>query len=116
MSALARPAASSEHRVVLEANGLTRHYSVRRGVLRASAILRAVDGVSLSLRRGDTLAVVGESGSGKSTLARVITMIEPPTAGTLLLDGHDVAKATGAERKSLRRIVQMVFQDPYGSL
>jgi dipeptide transport system ATP-binding protein len=116
MSALAQPAAPAEHRVVLEANGLTRHYSVSRGVLRASATLRAVDGVSLSLRQGDTLAVVGESGSGKSTLARVITMIEPPTAGTLLLDGQDVEKATGAERKALRRVVQMVFQDPYGSL
>jgi dipeptide transport system ATP-binding protein len=111
---LAEPPA--DKRVVLETQALTRYYPVRRGLLRGTATLRAVDGVSLSLRQGDTLAVVGESGSGKSTLARVITMIEPPTAGTLLLDGHDVSRATGAERKTLRRLVQMVFQDPYGSL
>jgi dipeptide transport system ATP-binding protein len=116
MSAAAAIAAPADKRVVLETQGLTRYYPVSRGIFRAAATLRAVDGVSLSLRQGDTLAVVGESGSGKSTLARVITMIEPPTAGTVLLDGHDVAKAGGAERKTLRRLVQMVFQDPYGSL
>jgi dipeptide transport system ATP-binding protein len=116
LAAIAEPKTPADKRVVLETQGLTRYYPVSRGLLRGSATLRAVDGVSLSLRQGDTLAVVGESGSGKSTLARVITMIEPPTAGTLMLDGRDMAKASGAERKAMRRVVQMVFQDPYGSL
>jgi dipeptide transport system ATP-binding protein len=65
---------------------------------------------------GQTLAVVGESGCGKSTLARLLTMIEPPTAGQLLIDGVDVAQADAATRRTLRRQIQIVFQNPYGSL
>ncbi len=103
-------------KVVLEARGLTRHYPIRQGLFRPSAALRAVDGISLLLQAGETLAVVGESGSGKSTLGRVVTLIEPPTAGTLRLDGQDPATADAAQRRNLRRTVQMVFQDPYGSL
>ena len=72
--------------------------------------------MSFSLQAGRTLAVVGESGSGKSTLARLLTLIENPTAGALLIDGEDVANASAAKRKRLRREVQIVFQNPYGSL
>jgi dipeptide transport system ATP-binding protein len=72
--------------------------------------------VSFALAAGRTLAVVGESGSGKSTLARQVTMIEPPTAGRLEIDGADVAHADRLQRRRLRRTVQMVFQNPYGSL
>ena len=101
---------------LLEARALTRHYRLAgRGWTRRE-VVRALDGVSFTLREGRTLAVVGESGSGKSTLARQVTMIETPTSGTLLLDGRDVAQATRAERRALRPQVQMVFQNPYASL
>ena len=78
--------------------------------------MHALDGVSFSLEAGRTLAVVGESGSGKSTLARLLTLIEPPSAGALLIEGEDVAHANHARRRRLRQDVQMVFQNPYGSL
>jgi len=93
-----------------------RHYHLSRGLLRGTALVRALDGVSFSLAPSQTLAVVGESGCGKSTLARQVTMIETPTAGALLLDGADVAHANRALRKRLRPQVQMVFQNPYASL
>jgi len=101
---------------LLEARDLARHYRVSRGYFRGHAIVRALDGVSFTLAEGRTLAVVGESGCGKSTLARQVTMVEMPTAGTLLLDGVDVAHVGAAERKRLRPQVQMVFQNPYASL
>jgi dipeptide transport system ATP-binding protein len=101
---------------VLEAHDLHRHYSVSRGVFRGHATLKAVAGTSFALDAGRTLAVVGESGCGKSTLARMITMIEKPTSGSLTLDGAEVATASDATLKALRPKVQMVFQDPYGSL
>jgi dipeptide transport system ATP-binding protein len=101
---------------VLEARGLTREYVVSRGAFRSPAVVHALDGVSFSLEAGRTLAVVGESGSGKSTLARLLTLIEPPTAGALLIEGEDVAHADHARRRRLRQDVQIVFQNPYGSL
>ena len=101
---------------VLQAQDLKREYSVSRGLFAASATLRALDGVSFGVRAGQTLAVVGESGCGKSTLARLLTMIEPPTRGTLQLVGQDVASAGAAALRTLRREVQIVFQNPYGSL
>jgi dipeptide transport system ATP-binding protein len=101
---------------VLEARDLTRDYSVSRGAFRSHATIKALAGVSFSLHAGRTLAVVGESGSGKSTLARLLTLIENPTAGSLLIDGEDVAPASAATRARLRREIQIVFQNPYGSL
>ncbi len=101
---------------VLEAQNLARDYAVGRGVFRAPATVKALAGVSFTLDAGRTLAVVGESGSGKSTLARLLTLIEPPSAGALLIEGEDVAHASPATRKRLRREIQMVFQNPYGSL
>ncbi|HSC04522.1 MAG TPA: dipeptide ABC transporter ATP-binding protein [Solirubrobacteraceae bacterium] len=101
---------------VAEARDLTRHYSIRRGLLAPPAVLKAVDGVSFSIEAGRTLAVVGESGCGKSTLARMVTLIEPPTAGELRLIGRDAVKNAPADRTPLRRAVQIVFQNPYGSL
>jgi dipeptide transport system ATP-binding protein len=100
----------------LEARGLARDYSVSRGPFLPQATVKALAGVSFSLQAGRTLAVVGESGSGKSTLARLLTLIESPTAGALLIDGEDVAHASAATRRRLRREIQMVFQNPYGSL
>ncbi|WP_125774698.1 ABC transporter ATP-binding protein [Antribacter gilvus] len=104
--------------VVLEVRDLVKHYPVRRGLIlrRTVGAVRAVDGVSLALRRGSTLGVVGESGSGKSTLARVLVGIEEPTSGQVLVDGTDVSTMSRADRRALRRDVQMVFQDPYTSL
>jgi dipeptide transport system ATP-binding protein len=101
---------------ILEARVLTRDYSVSRGAFRSRATIKALSGVSFSLQVGRTLAVVGESGSGKSTLARLLTLIENPTAGLLLIDGEDVAHASAATRQRLRREIQIVFQNPYGSL
>ena len=109
-------AATNEAPPLVQAEGLTRHYRISRGPGRGRALVRAVDGISFSLTGRKTLAVVGESGSGKSTLARLITMIEPPTGGHLRLAGTDVTAASAANRKRLRPTVQMVFQDPFGSL
>lgn len=102
--------------VVLTARDLTRHYEVSRGLFKGSAHVRALNGVSFELEAGKTLAVVGESGCGKSTLARALTLIEAPTSGSLQIDGLEVKGADKAERKQLRRDVQMVFQSPYASL
>jgi dipeptide transport system ATP-binding protein len=101
---------------VLRAEGLSRPYAVSRGWWRANATVHALDDVSFQLQAGRTLAVVGESGCGKSTLARLLTMIESPTAGRLFIDGQDVAQADAEQRRSLRQQVQIVFQNPYGSL
>jgi dipeptide transport system ATP-binding protein len=101
---------------LLETHGLERHYVVRRGWLREKGLVRALDGVSFRIDEGQTLAVVGESGCGKSTLARQVTMIERPTAGTLVVQGEDVAHADRQTLRRLRPRVQMVFQNPYASL
>jgi dipeptide transport system ATP-binding protein len=101
---------------VLQARDLTRYYEVSQGFLKGHATVRALNGVSFDLAAGRTLAVVGESGCGKSTLARQLTLIEPPTSGSLLLEGIDAAKASTAELKAMRTKVQMVFQNPYASL
>ena len=101
---------------VVEAKDLVQVYPIRRGLFREPARLYAVSGVSFAVEPGATLAVVGESGCGKSTLARMVTLIEPPTSGTLTLDGLDAVNPPAGEKKRLRRTVQLVFQNPYGSL
>lgn len=102
--------------VVLSARELTRHYEASRGLFKGHALVRALNGVSFELEAGKTLAVVGESGCGKSTLARALTLIEEPSSGSLQIAGTEVKGASKAERKQLRRDVQMVFQSPYASL
>jgi dipeptide transport system ATP-binding protein len=101
---------------VAEAVDLARHYRISRGLFAEPAILKAVDGVSFTIEPGRTLAVVGESGCGKSTLARMVTLIEPPTSGSLRLIGRDAVSPKPEDRQPLRRAVQIVFQNPYGSL
>jgi dipeptide transport system ATP-binding protein len=101
---------------VLETEALTKHYDVSGGLFRAKATVRALEGVSLSLAAGRTLAVVGESGCGKSTLARQIAMLEVPTSGTVRIGGVDATAADAQTRRALRRSVQMVFQNPFASL
>ncbi len=103
-------------KVILKADGLTRYYRVSQGMFGGNATVKALDGVGFSLAAGQTLAVVGESGCGKSTLARLLTMIEEPTAGRLVIDGHDIVGAAAATIRKLRSTVQIVFQDPYSSL
>jgi dipeptide transport system ATP-binding protein len=101
---------------VAEAHDLKRVYEIRRGPMREPARLHAVGGVSFVLSAGRTLAVVGESGCGKSTLARIVSLIEQPTEGELRLSGVDAIDPPPQERRRLRKTVQMVFQNPYGSL
>ncbi len=101
---------------VVEARDLKRVYEIRRGFMRAPDHLQAVGGVSFAVHAGKTLAVVGESGCGKSTLARMVSLIETPTSGQLRIKGVDAVTATHEERQNLRKAVQLVFQNPYGSL
>jgi dipeptide transport system ATP-binding protein len=101
---------------VVQGIDLARHYQVKRGMFGGQGTVKALAGASFELKAGRTLAVVGESGCGKSTLARLVTLIEQPTSGRLLIDGADVTAAEGERLRKLRQEVQIVFQDPYGSL
>jgi dipeptide transport system ATP-binding protein len=101
---------------ILEVRDIKRDYVVRGNFLRKDRIVHAVKGVSFSLETGKTLAIVGESGCGKSTLARMITMIDAPTAGELVIDGEKIDISKQAISPELRGKVQIVFQNPYGSL
>ncbi|GGE07548.1 peptide ABC transporter ATP-binding protein [Aureimonas endophytica] len=102
--------------MVLEAEGITVDYPLRKGFLgRGGGTFRAVDGVSLRLRRGQTIGIVGESGSGKSTLGRAILKLQP-AAGAIRFEGQEISGLDRAALRPLRREMQLVFQDPYGSL
>lgn len=101
---------------VVVANNLKQVYRISRGFLHPADHLQAVSGVSFTVHSGKTLAVVGESGCGKSTLARMVSLIESPTSGELSLGEVDVVRASVAQRQALRRTVQLVFQNPFGSL
>jgi peptide/nickel transport system ATP-binding protein len=98
---------------LLAATGLQRSFSVNAGMFRGKRLLQAVNGVDLSVERGDVLGIVGESGCGKSTLARMLLGLTPPTAGSIFLDGLDIA---ALDRRAVARRIQPVFQDPYSSL
>ncbi len=102
---------------LLRAEGLVKHFPVRRGLFgRATGAVRAVDGVSLSIRRGETLGLVGESGSGKTTTGRLVLRLVPATAGRVLFDGRSVFDLDARALRALRREMQIIFQDPYSSL
>lgn len=103
---------------LLELKDVYTYFDVTSGIIfkRRIGRVKAVDGVSLSLRAGETLGLVGESGCGKSTLARAILGITPVTSGSILLRGEDITRATGKQLQQLRRRIQMIFQDPYASL
>ena len=102
---------------ILKAEGLKKYFPVRRGFLqRIVGWIKAVDGVDLEIPSAGTLGLVGESGCGKSTLARLILKLEEPDAGTICFRGQDISKLSRAELKPYRRKMQIVFQDPYGSL
>jgi oligopeptide transport system ATP-binding protein len=103
--------------VILQAENLVKHYPIKAGVLRRTVgHVKALDGVSFELYKGETLGIVGESGCGKSTLARMLMRLEEPTAGKLTFDGVDVYSQRGSAMRRLRRDIQIVFQDPYTSL
>ncbi|TPJ60016.1 dipeptide ABC transporter ATP-binding protein [Mesorhizobium sp. B2-7-1] len=101
---------------VVEGKNIKRDYHVGGGLFRGERTVHAVKGVSFSVEKGKTLAIVGESGCGKSTLARIITLIDPATSGELFIDGNKVDIAKDGLSKEMRRKVQIVFQNPYGSL
>ncbi len=102
---------------LLKVTGLKTHFPVRGGLLsRTKAWVKAVDGVDLTVRRGQTLGLVGESGSGKTTVGRSLLRLIPHTAGTVNFDGYDVFSLGSSEMRSVRRRIQIIFQDPVGSL
>ncbi|MCK4203820.1 dipeptide ABC transporter ATP-binding protein [Brucella pituitosa] len=102
--------------IVLEARDIKRDYHVGGGLFGKPKVVHAVKGVSFKLEKGKTLAIVGESGCGKSTLARILTMIDPQTSGNLMIGGKDVNIARDGLTAEMRQKVQIVFQNPYGSL
>jgi peptide/nickel transport system ATP-binding protein len=117
VSTEARQAESADTSVVIRVRGLTKTYRLTKGVLRRSAgEIRAVDGVSFELRQGHTLGIVGESGSGKSTTLHEILELTTPQSGSIEVLGTDVTALSVASRRSLRRDIQVVFQDPVASL
>lgn len=106
----------SDSTLLMQAIDLKKHYPVKKGLFGQERLVKALDGVSFNLERGKTLAVVGESGCGKSTLGRLLTMIETPTEGQLFYQGQDLLQHDPAAQKLRRQKIQIVFQNPYGSL
>ena len=102
---------------VLVVEDLHKRFPIQRGLLRRTvAEVRAVDGVSFSLRAGETLCIVGESGCGKSTVAKLILRLMPPSSGRIVIEGTDITTLDAAAMRPFRQRAQMVFQDPYSSL
>jgi len=102
---------------ILEITNLEKHFPIKTGLFnRVSGQVYAVDGVSLSLNKGETLSLVGESGCGKSTVARTIVQLLKPTGGSVKLMGRDLAELSSSELKKMRQKIQIIFQDPFSSL
>jgi oligopeptide transport system ATP-binding protein len=116
MSATDQRGSSGE--ALLEVTDLVKHFPIKRGVLVEREVdqVRAVDGISFSIARGETLGLVGESGSGKSTACRAVLQLIRPTSGSVRFEGHEIAGLSRRRMRPLRREMQMIFQDPYASL
>lgn len=117
-SAVARPDNGPDPEALIEVRDLKKYFPVTKGLLFAKVTghIKAVDGVSFSIRPGETLGIVGESGCGKSTTAKMMLMLERPTEGSIYFQGEDIYKAGPAKRREYRSSVQAVFQDPWSSL
>jgi ABC-type oligopeptide transport system ATPase subunit len=108
---------SSKGEDLLVVTDLQKHFPIRRGLLqRQVGAVQAVDGMTFNVRRGETLSLVGESGCGKTTTGRMLTRLLEPTAGKIVFEGRDITHISPGKMRPLRRDVQMIFQDPYGSL
>ncbi|MEW6443494.1 MAG: dipeptide ABC transporter ATP-binding protein [bacterium] len=108
---------NEEQPVLLEARDLKKHFPLKSGILgRSKDVLRAVDGVSFIIRKGETLGLVGESGCGKTTLGRTLLRLVEPTSGSIRFDGTEITTLPREPMRRLRRQMQMIFQDPYSSL
>jgi oligopeptide transport system ATP-binding protein len=103
---------------LVQVENLVKHFSTSRGIIiqRSTGAVRAVDGISFTIHRGETLGLVGESGCGKTTAGRTILGLYPPTSGRVTIDDHEIFKAKGRELLQIRRKAQIIFQDPYASL
>ncbi|OWR31508.1 peptide ABC transporter substrate-binding protein [Saccharibacillus sp. O23] len=114
----AAPRIAADSDTLLEIRDLTKHYPVRKKLFgrRPAGAVRAVDGISLSIKRGETIGIVGESGCGKSTTGRAVLRLVEPTAGEILFEGTDVRALNPEQLRKFRTNMQMVFQDPYASL
>ncbi len=109
--------AGAAERPLVEVRGLVKQFPIKGGILqRTVAIVRAVDGVDFTIRRGETLGLVGESGCGKTTVGRLLLRLIEPTSGQIWFDGQDIARLSGSDLKPYRRRMQIIFQDPYASL
>jgi len=108
---------TNNNETLLHVEDLVMHFPIYRGVFqRQVGAVRAVDGISFDVKRGETLGLVGESGCGKSTTGRTILQLYKPTAGTVQFDGTDLITLKGEKMRQMRRKMQMIFQDPYASL
>jgi oligopeptide/dipeptide ABC transporter ATP-binding protein len=112
------PVSTYQGEELLSVENLKKHFPVTRGIIfqKQIAAVQAVDGVSFTVKKGETLGVVGESGCGKSTMARCILKLLEPTAGRIVFDGRDITRLSRAEMRPYRREMMMIFQDPYASL
>jgi peptide/nickel transport system ATP-binding protein/oligopeptide transport system ATP-binding protein len=107
----------SDDQALLEVRDLVKHFPIRKGVFRhVGSVVRAVDGVSFDLNRGETLGLVGESGCGKSSTGKLLMRLEQPTSGAIRYGGQDLSALAGSASKAFARNIQIVFQDPYASL
>jgi len=118
VDAQAQQTTNGDQEILLEVNNLQMYFPVTAGIImqRKIAEIKAVDGVSFSIRKGETLGLVGESGCGKTTTGRCILRLYEPTGGTVHYEGRNLQEMNSGEMRAMRRKMQIIFQDPYGSL